>query len=111
MLLVAFVLHELRAENPMLPMRLFRNRAFTAINTASLLMFLGMFGSIFLLSQFLQGVQGYTPDRGRACGCCRGPRCRWSSRRSPACSPTGSAAARSSSPGSACRPSGSPGSR
>ncbi len=60
-LLVGFVLYELRAATPMLPMRLFRNRAFSAINAASLLMFLGMFGSVFLLSQFLQGVQGYTP--------------------------------------------------
>lgn len=42
-------------------MRLFRSRAFSAINTASLLMFVGMFGSIFLLSQFLQGVLGYSP--------------------------------------------------
>ncbi|MFJ4711264.1 DHA2 family efflux MFS transporter permease subunit [Streptomyces sp. NPDC088785] len=60
-LLVGFVLHGIRAENPMLPMRLFRSRAFAGINAASLLMFLGMFGSIFLLSQFLQGVLGYSP--------------------------------------------------
>src|SRR6476620_7905264 len=60
-LLVAFVAWELRAENPMLPMRFFRNRAFTLANTASLLMFFGMFGSIFLLSQFFQTAQGYTP--------------------------------------------------
>jgi predicted MFS family arabinose efflux permease len=51
----------MRSANPMLPMRLFRSRAFTAINAASLLMFLGMFGSIFLLSQFMQGVGGYSP--------------------------------------------------
>ncbi|MER5970098.1 DHA2 family efflux MFS transporter permease subunit [Streptomyces sp. NPDC002055] len=60
-LLVAFVAHQLRAAHPMLPMRLFRSRAFSAVNAASLLMFLGMFGSIFLLSQFLQGVAGYSP--------------------------------------------------
>ncbi|MGW2043759.1 DHA2 family efflux MFS transporter permease subunit [Streptomyces sp. NPDC001858] len=60
-LLVAFVLHGLRARNPMLPMRLFRSRAFAGINAASLLMFLGMFGSIFLLSQYMQGVLGYSP--------------------------------------------------
>jgi MFS family permease len=45
----------------MLPMRLFRSRAFSGINAASLLMFLGMFGSIFLLSQYMQGVLGYSP--------------------------------------------------
>jgi EmrB/QacA subfamily drug resistance transporter len=60
-LLVGFVLWELRAEAPMLPMRFFRNRVFTLANVSSLLMFFGMFGSIFLLSQFFQTVQGYSP--------------------------------------------------
>ncbi|NEY36253.1 DHA2 family efflux MFS transporter permease subunit [Streptomyces sp. PRKS01-65] len=60
-LLAAFVRHGARARAPMLPMRLFRSRAFSGINAASLLMFLGMFGSIFLLSQYLQGVLGYSP--------------------------------------------------
>jgi len=56
-----FVLWELRAEAPMLPMRFFRNRTFAQANVASLLMFFGMFGSIFLLAQFFQTVQGYSP--------------------------------------------------
>jgi EmrB/QacA subfamily drug resistance transporter len=60
-LLVAFVAWELRTSTPMLPMRLFKNRTFSAANGASLLMFFGMFGSIFLLSQYLQNVQGYSP--------------------------------------------------
>lgn len=60
-LLTAFVAYELRAAHPMLPMRLFRDRSFSAVNAASVLMFLGMFGSIFLLSQFLQNVGGYSP--------------------------------------------------
>ncbi|WNI29879.1 DHA2 family efflux MFS transporter permease subunit [Streptomyces sp. ITFR-6] len=60
-LIGAFVRHGFRAENPMLPMRLFRSRAFFGINMAGLLMFLGMFGSIFLLSQYFQGVMGYSP--------------------------------------------------
>src|SRR5947199_5278768 len=59
--LVLFVLWELRAAEPMLPMRFFRNRVFALANVASLLMFFGMFGSIFLLSQFFQTVQGYSP--------------------------------------------------
>lgn len=58
-----FVHHGIRSTNPMLPMRLFRNRGFLGINLASLLMFLGMFGSIFLLSQFFQGVAGYSPTQ------------------------------------------------
>ncbi|OPG01960.1 MFS transporter [Streptomyces sp. GKU 895] len=60
-LLAGFVIYSTRAKNPMLPMRLFRSRAFSGINAASLLMFLGMFGSIFLLSQYMQGVLGYSP--------------------------------------------------
>ena len=61
-LVAAFVAWELRgAAEPMLPMRLFRSRGFAMTNAASLLMFFGMFGSIFLLSQFLQVVQHYSP--------------------------------------------------
>jgi MFS family permease len=45
----------------MLPMRFFRNRTFALANLSSLFMFFGMFGSIFLLSQFFQTVQGYSP--------------------------------------------------
>jgi EmrB/QacA subfamily drug resistance transporter len=61
LLTAAFVIWEIRAPEPMLPMRFFTNRAFTAANVASLFMFFGMFGSIFLLAQFLQTVQGYSP--------------------------------------------------
>ena len=60
-LMVGFVVWELRAAAPMLPMRFFRDRAFAAANAASLLMYFGMFGSIFLLAQFLQTVQGHSP--------------------------------------------------
>jgi len=60
-LLGAFVGWELRAREPMLPMRFFRDRAFAAANGASLFMYFGMFGSIFLLSQFFQTAQGYSP--------------------------------------------------
>jgi MFS family permease len=42
-------------------MRFFRDRAFAAANAASLLMYFGMFGSIFLLTQFFQTAQGYSP--------------------------------------------------
>ena len=61
LLTLAFVLWELRAPAPMLPLRFFRSRAFSAANVASLFMFFGMFGAIFLLAQFLQTVQGYSP--------------------------------------------------
>ncbi|HUK44568.1 MAG TPA: MFS transporter [Gaiellaceae bacterium] len=57
----AFVAWELRAPAPMLPMRFFRNRTFSLANTASLFFSFGMFGSIFLLAQYFQTVQGYSP--------------------------------------------------
>src|SRR5262249_33310509 len=60
-LVAAFVAWERRTEHPMLPMRFFRNRTFTLSNVASLLMSFGMFGSIFLLAQFFQTVQRYSP--------------------------------------------------
>jgi EmrB/QacA subfamily drug resistance transporter len=60
-LTAAFLLWERRAPAPMLPLRFFRSRTFSAANAASLFMFFGMFGSIFLLAQFLQTVQGYGP--------------------------------------------------
>jgi EmrB/QacA subfamily drug resistance transporter len=59
--LAAFVAWELRAREPMLPMGFFRNRGFAAANAASLAMYFGMFGSIFLLTQFFQTAQGYSP--------------------------------------------------
>jgi MFS family permease len=61
LLVAAFVAWESRTESPMLPMRFFRSAPFTLANVASLFMFFGMFGSIFLLAQFFQTVQGYSP--------------------------------------------------
>jgi EmrB/QacA subfamily drug resistance transporter len=60
-LLGAFVAWEQRTSSPMLPMRFFRNRTFSATNAVSLAMYFGMFGAIFLLAQFFQTAQGYTP--------------------------------------------------
>ncbi|WP_338677272.1 DHA2 family efflux MFS transporter permease subunit [Streptomyces sp. SCSIO 30461] len=57
----AFVLHGIKGKHPMLPMRLFSDRGFLGINIASLTMFLGMFGSIFLLAQYMQSIAGYSP--------------------------------------------------
>ncbi len=56
-----FVVHEQRAAHPLLPLRLFRIRTFTATNVAALFFSFGMFGSIFLLAQFLQTVQHLSP--------------------------------------------------
>jgi EmrB/QacA subfamily drug resistance transporter len=60
-LVLAFIRHELRVADPMLPMEFFANRGFAVTNAVSLAMYFGMFGSIFFLSQFLQNVLHNTP--------------------------------------------------
>jgi EmrB/QacA subfamily drug resistance transporter len=60
-LLAAFLAWEARAAEPMLPLRFFRSRAFSAVSLVSLAMYFGVFGSIFLLAQFFQVTQGYSP--------------------------------------------------
>src|SRR5215213_9223147 len=61
LLAVAFVSWEWRVRAPMLPLRFFRSRAFTAGNTAGFLFFASLYGSTFFLAQFLQTVLGYGP--------------------------------------------------
>jgi len=61
LLVAGFVAWEGRASSPMLPLHFFRDRTFALTNIASLLMFFGMFGSIFLLAQFFQTVQHMSP--------------------------------------------------
>jgi hypothetical protein len=60
-LLGALVAWERRAEAPMVPMALFRKRTFSATNGVSFFMYFGTFGSIFLLTQVLQNIMGYSP--------------------------------------------------
>ncbi|MGI8429950.1 MAG: DHA2 family efflux MFS transporter permease subunit [Solirubrobacteraceae bacterium] len=60
-LAIAFIRHELRTSEPMLPMSFFANRGFAVTNAVSLAMWFGMFGSIFFLSQYLQNVLHNTP--------------------------------------------------
>ena len=60
-LLAAFIAYELRAREPMLPMKFFSKRGFAVTNAVSLSMYFGMFGSIFFLSQFLQNVLHNSP--------------------------------------------------
>jgi EmrB/QacA subfamily drug resistance transporter len=60
-LLAGFVVWERRAPAPMLPLRFFRIRAFALTNLLSVAMFFGIFGAIFLLSQYFQTAQGYGP--------------------------------------------------
>ncbi len=60
LLLVVFFMWESRARHPMLPLYLFRNPSFTGANVAITLMFFGLLGVFFAISQFFQSVQGYT---------------------------------------------------
>ena len=56
-----FVAWELRAREPMLPMRFFRSRAFSAGNAAIFLTFASLFGAVFFYAQLLQTGLGYGP--------------------------------------------------
>jgi EmrB/QacA subfamily drug resistance transporter len=58
--LLAFVMWELRVEEPMLDVRFFRNPAFSVGTGGMLLVFLGMYGLMFLLTQYFQLVHGFS---------------------------------------------------
>ncbi|MEV4128946.1 MFS transporter [Nocardia sp. NPDC049707] len=60
-LLGLLIAWELRTPDPMLPLRLFRSRAFGVSNATSFAFSVGVFGSIFLLAQYFQVVQGFGP--------------------------------------------------
>jgi EmrB/QacA subfamily drug resistance transporter len=59
-LLGAFVLWERHTRQPMLDINFFRNPRFSAASGAIMLTFFAMFGTLFLLTQYLQSVLGYT---------------------------------------------------
>jgi EmrB/QacA subfamily drug resistance transporter len=60
-LLSAFVARQARAAEPLLPLRLFRSRIVTGANLVQGLLVVGMFGTFFLGSLYLQEVRGYGP--------------------------------------------------
>ncbi len=59
--LVGFVVRQRRGAFPVVPLRLFRSRSFSIANIIGVTFTLGMFGAVFLLSQYLQIVMGYSP--------------------------------------------------
>ena len=61
LLMLAFVAWELRAREPMLPMRLFRSRGFAAGNAATWLMSGALFSAVFFVAQFEQTALGQSP--------------------------------------------------
>jgi len=60
-LLAAFVAWERRAPSPMLPLAMFRSRAFSAGNVASFCTFGSLFALVFFFAQLMQVVLGYGP--------------------------------------------------
>lgn len=59
-LLVAFGVLETRVANPLIPMRIFRDRSVTIGSIAVLLNFFALFGVLFFISLYLQSVHGYS---------------------------------------------------
>ncbi|MFL1427674.1 MULTISPECIES: MFS transporter [unclassified Nocardiopsis] len=59
--LTGFVLWQRRAAAPLVPLGLFRERGFTLSLVVSLAMYFGVFGSVFLLAQYMQGPLGHDP--------------------------------------------------
>jgi EmrB/QacA subfamily drug resistance transporter len=57
----AFIAWELRRDDPMVPLRVFRNGRFSAASASVTLVFFSLFGALFLLTQILQFVLGYSP--------------------------------------------------
>ena len=60
-LLSLFIFLELKSDNPMLPIKFFKNMSFTGANVALALVYFSLMGAFFFLGQFLLSVQGYTP--------------------------------------------------
>ena len=61
LLLPGYVLWARGRAHAVLPLRLFSSRGFSAANVIGLTFTIGMFGTVFLLSQYLQVVQHYSP--------------------------------------------------
>ena len=60
-ILLLFAYQELRTREPMIDMRLFRNRLFTTMNVAQIVGYSGMMGGLFLLPLLLQAEMGLSP--------------------------------------------------
>jgi EmrB/QacA subfamily drug resistance transporter len=59
-LLTSFFTWELKSSSPMLDLHFFQNPRFSAASSAIMLVFLALYGTIFLLTQYLQSVLGYS---------------------------------------------------
>ncbi|HTN80570.1 MAG TPA: DHA2 family efflux MFS transporter permease subunit [Acidimicrobiales bacterium] len=59
--LTGFVLWELHVDEPMLDMHFFQHRAFSTATGGMILVFLSMFGVMFLITQYFQLILGFSP--------------------------------------------------
>ncbi len=60
-ILAGFAFWQVRRPDPMLDVRLFADARFSAASAAIALAFFGLFGFIFLITQYFQVVRGYDP--------------------------------------------------
>jgi EmrB/QacA subfamily drug resistance transporter len=65
-LLLAFIVWERRSDHPMLDVGFFRNPRFSAASGAITLTFMSLMGMIFVLTQYLQSVLGFSPVKAGA---------------------------------------------
>ncbi len=61
LLFALFVRVESRSEAPLVPLRIFASRTFTGGNLVTLMVAMTVFGTSFAVTQFSQGVLGYSP--------------------------------------------------
>jgi EmrB/QacA subfamily drug resistance transporter len=57
--IVAFLIVEARESEPLLPLSLFKNRTFSTANVAATVVGFALLGTVFFLTQYFQGIQGY----------------------------------------------------
>ncbi|MCW2606010.1 MAG: drug resistance transporter, EmrB/QacA subfamily [Frankiales bacterium] len=62
-LLVAFVVVQLRVAQPLLPFRLFRSRSLLGADVSALLVGAGVFAMFFFVTLWMQVINGYSPIR------------------------------------------------
>ncbi len=60
LLIVAFLVVEARVREPLLPLSLFKNVTFSTANVAATVVGFALMGTVFFISQYFQGIQGYT---------------------------------------------------
>jgi EmrB/QacA subfamily drug resistance transporter len=60
-MLAGFVVWELRVATPLIDLRVFTSRAFAAATASVTVIFFSLFGSLFVFTQYLQLVHGYSP--------------------------------------------------